>query len=535
MTKRVKMTRLVLALTGLTVLLTLSQIAYALYPTATPWPMYRHDLTRSGYTTSTAPNNNNTVWTSASSSMPYPIVAEGMVIYNSYNTMIAVDETTGVELWRSSGLTGTLTGPVYADGIVYFGSSSGYLYALNESTGVKLWEYQATTTGVISTAPAVANGKVYFGATETGPANYLYAIDASSGAYRWRYGGAALGAVYSIPAVDGTWIYFGADDNKVRALNDTGIAPSLRWTYTTNGRVRCTPAIGQGLIFFSAYYPEYSLFAVDKLTGQHVWKYTMSKYGENSPAFYDGIVYYTNYHNYKVYALYANATPGVNYTETDPAIRKWSTTVGYYPSSPVVADGKVFLGAYYTLYALDTSDGQILWTYTFPYGAGEPIVADGRLFAPYYYGVVAFGSYYPPVTYDYPVSVASYDFNVRLVIANATPGQLGIGGLISQKKISYSLNGISGTRGMSNITIPNAMLGGPYTITVDGGLPDYQAPPLDNGTHTSLYFTYAHSIHTVEITGTTVIPEFPPSLILPLFMMMTLLVAIAYKRKRPPA
>jgi len=97
------------------------------------------------------------------------------------------------------------------------------------------------------------------------------------------------------------------------------------------------------------------------------------------------------------------------------------------------------------------------------------------------------------------------------------------------KLISFNVTGADGSTGFSRVTIPNALLGGPYLILVN------YTPPLDltettNGTHTFLYFTYTHSIKQVEIIGTTAVPEFPPSLILPLVITLTLLAVVLAKR-----
>jgi hypothetical protein len=76
------------------------------------------------------------------------------------------------------------------------------------------------------------------------------------------------------------------------------------------------------------------------------------------------------------------------------------------------------------------------------------------------------------------------------------------------------------------------MLDGDLNVTVDGAQPLYSAPPLNNGTHTSLYFTYNNTIpHTVEITGTTVIPEFPTITILPMLIATLLATLVQLKRK----
>ncbi|MDH5780865.1 MAG: hypothetical protein OEZ29_09765, partial [Candidatus Bathyarchaeota archaeon] len=50
--------------------------------------------------------------------------------------------------------------------------------------------------------------------------------------------------------------------------------------------------------------------------------------------------------------------------------------------------------------------------------------------------------------------------------------------------------------------------------------------PCSNITHSYLYFTYPHSTQEVLI-----VPEFSSFLIVPLFMLSTLLATVLYKRK----
>jgi hypothetical protein len=67
-----------------------------------------------------------------------------------------------------------------------------------------------------------------------------------------------------------------------------------------------------------------------------------------------------------------------------------------------------------------------------------------------------------------------------------------------------------------------------YHVTIDGVEPYYVNYTLyDNGTHRWIYFSYQHSA--LEII---IIPEFPSFLILPLFMIATLLAALVCKRKK---
>lgn len=52
--------------------------------------------------------------------------------------------------------------PAIADGIVYFGSADGHLYAVDISTGLERWKFDTEGGGIVS-SPAIADGVVYFG------------------------------------------------------------------------------------------------------------------------------------------------------------------------------------------------------------------------------------------------------------------------------------------------------------------------------------------------------------------------------------
>ncbi len=101
------------------------------------------------------------------------------------------------------------------------------------------------------------------------------------------------------------------------------------------------------------------------------------------------------------------------------------------------------------------------------------------------------------------------------------PGQLYIG---------FTTSGANLTAGFCRMIIPNAALNSSsYDVLVD--LDPVNATILQgsNDTHTFLYFNYTHSAHEVVIT-----PEFPSFLILPLFMIATLLVVTICRRKHAP-
>ena len=126
---------------ALVLLFLISAFPVNIYSRAAPvddWPMFHHDLTHTGYSTTPAPTTNQILW--------------------NYRTGNQV---------RSS--------PVVANGIVYVGSNVGNFYALNATTGTLIWNY--TTGKSISSSPAVANSVVYVGSLD----DKVYAFDANTG------------------------------------------------------------------------------------------------------------------------------------------------------------------------------------------------------------------------------------------------------------------------------------------------------------------------------------------------------------------
>ena len=83
------------------------------------------------------------------------------------------------------------------------------------------------------------------------------------------------------------------------------------------------------------------------------------------------------------------------------------------------------------------------------------------------------------------------------------------------------------THGFCRLSIPHDLMFEPFNVTINGVNPTYWNYSLsDNGTHRWIYFSYQHSA--LEIV---IIPEFPSLIILPLFMITTLLTVIVHRRK----
>jgi outer membrane protein assembly factor BamB len=133
--------------------------------------------------------------------------------------MYAFDPETGQERWSVPAEDLILAAPTYADGVVYFGDSTGKVYAVEvEGQSVKSgWPFQAEEA--IWGSPLVAGGRVYVASMD----HRIYALDAESGEELWRT--EVGGAVAAQPVLDATGqtLYVGAFDGRLYALRaDSG-------------------------------------------------------------------------------------------------------------------------------------------------------------------------------------------------------------------------------------------------------------------------------------------------------------------------
>ena len=137
-----------------------------------------------------------------------PAIAGGTVYFGSYDgKFYAVDAQNGKLKWKFStggerrfeakGIHGLqpknqtipdpwdvyLSSAVVMQGMVYFGSGDGNLYALDANSGELRWKFH--TGDVVHASPAFADGTLYFGSWDT----FLYAVDAATGKEKWRFKG----------------------------------------------------------------------------------------------------------------------------------------------------------------------------------------------------------------------------------------------------------------------------------------------------------------------------------------------------------
>jgi len=123
-------------------------------------------------------------------------------------------------------------------------------------------------------------------------------------------------------------------------------------------------------------------------------------------------------------------------------------------------------------------------------------------------------------------------YNVT-TFSNSTIKELNFNQTLSQ--VSFSVNGPPGT-GFCNVTIPKSLIDGAFVVRSE----DTPIPSILtwNKTHTSIYFTYNRGTQNIKIIGAWVVPEFPAVMVLPLFIIATLIAIILIRgfgrqRKEP--
>jgi outer membrane protein assembly factor BamB len=303
------------------------------------------------------------------------------------------------------------------DGILYFGSMDGRVFAVNPvarsqnltfpSEGEWVFTVPAPTASggmcgfgcapaarpaIIYGTPAVAGNLVYV-ATYASDGGRVFAIDPSArnqkelfparykegkeGEFKgeWSYPSGdkkPIGVVVGGPVVVKDTLYVGSSDGKLYALDV--VKGQERWEFDTGDKIWTSPAVEDGFVCASNYGRK--LFAVSSVDGKKVWPEPISLSASivSSPVVSGNALFFGTFDNY-LYAV--NSADGTE---------KWKFKGGnWFWSTPVIKDGVVYAGCLdhkiYTLKAETESEtGEKLWD--FPTDApivSTPVLVDNLL------------------------------------------------------------------------------------------------------------------------------------------------------------
>lgn len=326
----------------------------------------------------------------------------------------------GTILWSFQTGNAIWSTPTLSDGVIYFGSDDGSLYALDTETHQPVWKFAAG--GIIRSRPAILEGVVYASSDD----GVLHALDISTGAEKWqasigsahvRTGGPYdTGSAYdyrqSSPTVADGVIYVGSGTGELFAIE--AASGKQLWSFQAPSRIRSAAAVAEGMVYIGD--SNGQLHALDAKTGAEIWN--QPGCDVPSPAVAGGSVFCGGRGTHEVHARDAATGElkwkfpiGYSWVDSSPVIvedslyigssdasklfavnastgeLKWSfPTKGYAWCTPTFADGTVYIGSYNMgvdgrFYAVDAANGQEKWSLPIPNGiVGSAVVDEGVIY-----------------------------------------------------------------------------------------------------------------------------------------------------------
>ncbi len=312
------------------------------------WPTFHHDLTHSGFSTSSGPDTNDIAWAypTGGSVRSSPAVVDGLVFVGSDNSKVyCLNSTTGDLVWYyQTGGWGVRSSPSVVNGMVYVGSGDHNLYCLDATTGVLNWSYH--TGASIQSSPAVSKGLVYVGSHD----GYTYCLNASTGHLVWRQITGAM-FVLSSPSVVNDRVYIGGGNDSYCLDATTG---QIIWRFTTEGLVLSSPSIAYGNVYIGSdgngSNVHGNFYCLDASTGELVWSfYPYSRPTAGCAAVLNGRVYIA-------------CGPCVHCVNAYTGQELWrSAARGGPASAPAIAEDKIYVGGS-AISCLNVSTGKTIWS-----------------------------------------------------------------------------------------------------------------------------------------------------------------------------
>ena len=148
--------------------------------------------------------------------------------------LYAYNALTGEELrWSPFRAEGEIwSTPVLRNGVAYFGSQDGSVYAVSLDSGALVWKFE--TGGAIVAAPLIHKNLLIVGSFD----RQLYALGLNDGQVRWQH--QADNWWWATPVASGRTIFAPAMDGKMYALDENG---ALLWEYDMGDPIVSNPVL----------------------------------------------------------------------------------------------------------------------------------------------------------------------------------------------------------------------------------------------------------------------------------------------------
>lgn len=325
------------------------------------WRMLGNGPSRTFYSPSFGPNQSSLLWGRPFSvSIRSSAAIDQLILLGLGNgTYCAIDIATGETVWSFDSGASLWSSPAVEDGMVFFGTDLGRVYALDECTGLVRWVYDGLAGESFYSSPAVSNGTVFIGSS----LGRLLALNETTGEQVWSFTTGDL--IASSPAVSKGMVYVGSNDGAIYALNM--INGSFKWSYPTYSPIVSAPAVAEPIVYVTS--TSGGIYALDQFFGYYLWDFPTSGPITSSPAVDEAknLVIVGSHDGY-VYAL--NRMTG--------GLPVWSRYLGVVErSSPAISGNDlIYIGTTNNLFhCLNETSGAVIWSYS----VSGPIYASAAL------------------------------------------------------------------------------------------------------------------------------------------------------------
>jgi outer membrane protein assembly factor BamB len=274
---------------------------------------------------------------------------------------ILIDELAGGGYYQSKAIA--------ADGKVFIGTPSRFVYATDAETGKEIWKYELGAA--ISGAPIYDNNKIYIG--QQGGEDDFYCLDANTGKLIWKQN---IGWDWGSAAVSDGLVYIPGIDGYVNCLDANN--GNIIWRYRTDKSVCSEPLIMGDYVFFGSW--DGFMYKFEKRTGKLVWKLLGGGSDSGVAIGFDGKL---------IVPILGHSCIDA---ETKEVLWKPELT-GINNCTAAYHDEQVFVSWARTLVALDASTGNINWSYEGAAGITAAVVGNngyvyiGSGHYPYFYAL----------------------------------------------------------------------------------------------------------------------------------------------------
>ena len=160
------------------------------------------------------------------------------------------------------------------------------------------------------------------------------------------------------------WPMYGHDAGHLRVATGVSLTPPFKkiWTFHARSLVEFPPALAYGRLYFAS--NAGVVFAINAATGKRAWRYRSHRCQAMSPAIDRHTVYVTFLNQPPCNAGGSGLGGGLVALWAGSGKVRWIRSIGASESSPVIANGLVYVGGWNgNVYCFSGSTGRLWWHY----------------------------------------------------------------------------------------------------------------------------------------------------------------------------